>query len=140
MVPGRNITLLASAARTDGATGAGVSISQYSRLVVLLKVTAAATEVGDLLDVYLDVLGGDGSTWINAGRFTQVLGNGGAKTYAAVFEANTPGTSIIDVSADLGSAGVRPTLLGDQMRARWAITDAGPDNASFTFAVTAYGK
>ncbi len=73
-------TLLASAARTD--SGVQVLTDDFSAAswaLFQLDVTAAATEVGDLLDVYLQHSFDGGTTWDDFVHFTQVLGDGGAK-------------------------------------------------------------
>jgi hypothetical protein len=132
-------TLAASAARTASATGDGVDIKGYwNKALLYFDVTDQATEVGDTLDVYVDVSPDGGTTWINAAHFTQVVGNGSASSEIAVLNAATPGTSTVVVTASAAAAAVRPMVFGNQMRARWAITDTGTDNASFTFSVTAF--
>lgn len=79
------ISLFASAARTaasgngDSASLEGIQPNPPGGLVLVLDVTAAATDAGDLLDVYLQAdLNGN---WIDIARFPQCLGNGGAKRY-----------------------------------------------------------
>jgi len=136
-------TLLASAART-AATGAGDPIEDMWQLggrhgdahalALVLDVTAAATAVDDTLDVYVQTML-DGANWLDVARFTQILGNGGAKRYVAKLERDTT-VAEFEVGSALGAASARD-LLGTQWRARWAITDAGADDAAFTFSVTA---
>lgn len=115
----------------------------YDVAVVALKVTAAATEAGDTLDVFVDTSFDGGATWHNVVHFPQVLGNtaiGTGKTYTATLApAASAGTATTDTSADAAAGAVRPTLLGDQLRVRWTIVDAvTTGNASFTFGVTAF--
>src|SRR4030067_2875554 len=77
---GEAFPLPPSAARAvvAGATGTPVTFNgERRRFVVLLDITASATESGDTLDVYVDVL--IGATWINAIHFTPQAGDGAAK-------------------------------------------------------------
>jgi hypothetical protein len=133
----QNQTLQASGAQT--ATGNGTAVTgfgQYKVLMCELDVTAAATEVGDELDVFVQTQV-DGTNWVDVVHFTQVLGNGGAKRYFAKINAGIAQAEF-ENGAALGAAAVR-NILGDTYRVRWAITDAGDDNASFTFSVKANG-
>lgn len=139
LLQGEGVTLLSSAARgaTAGTNGTAVALQgERRRFVFLLDVTAAATDVTDTLDVYIDAQ--VGSTFVNAIHFTQCTGTGGAKKYFAVLDASNPGTSVIDVTSDAAAGAVRPALFGDQFRARWVIVDPGAGAASFTFSVTGY--
>ncbi len=133
------IELAASAARTASGNGSTVFIGGYwKRLEVVLDVTAAAHEVGDTLDVYVDISPDGGTTWINAVHFTQVLGNGGAKKFVAVLDPTNPGTDVIDLSADCAAGKVRPAVWGTAIRERRVIADAGGDaDQSFTYSVKA---
>ncbi len=137
---GESIILLASAARgaTAGTNGAGQYIGgERRRYIFILSVSAAATDVTDTLDVYVD-WSLDDSTYFNGGHFTQCLGNGGVKKYYMVFDPSAPGTSVIDMTSDAASGAVRPALFGPYVRTRWIIVDPGAGAASFTFAVTGY--
>ena len=129
-------TLIASAARTaDTGNGGEVRLpGMVNGFAFVLDVTAAATESGDLLDAYVQTVI-DGTNWLDVVRFTQVLGNGGAKRYIAKINAGVAQAEF-ENGAALGAAAVR-NLLGDKWRVRWVITDAGTDNASFTFSVAA---
>lgn len=135
-------TLAASAARTPtaGTNGSTVLIADsWSYANIIYAQTAAATDGGDTCDVYIDVSPDSGTTWINAVHFTQRLGNGtDAQTDIAVLHANTPGTSVIAITADASAAAVRPAIRGDAIRARWVIVNSGTADASFTFSVKAY--
>ena len=139
--PGPQITddgesLHASGAET--ATGTG-TVTAYlpggvNGVVVTLDVTAAATEVGDLLDVYVQTKA-DGTNWLDVCHFTQVLGNGGAKRYVDKIHA-TGAVTAFETGSALGAAAQRD-IMGKQWRCRWTVTDAGADNASWTFSVYA---
>jgi len=105
--------------------------------VFVLNLSAAATDVGDTLDIYVDTSIDGGTTWINIIHFAQLLGNGGAKQFAAAItpSANV-GTAPVDVSADAAAGAIRH-YLGDQFRVRYVQVDADSD-AAFTFTVDAY--
>lgn len=136
---GEAITLLASAARTATSTGeAAVNVQDIvprpaRGMVFCLDVTAAATDAGDLLDVYVQAKIGD--NWVDVVHFTQVLGNGGAKRYYSGIAAGAAVTEFENAAA-LGAAASRG-ILGKELRVRYTVTDAGADNASWTFSVTA---
>jgi hypothetical protein len=137
----REITLAASTARADtaGTNGDTVAVDPWDYALLVFDQTAAATDVTDTCDVYVDVSPDGGTTWLNAVHFTQRLGNGtDAQRDIAVLYANTPGVDIVVATADAAVTKVRPTLRGNAMRARWVIVDTGTDNASFTFSVKAY--
>ena len=140
LATGTTLALKTSGAVTESANGAGVSCGAYRRFAILLDITALATEVGDTLDVYVDVSPDSGTTWLNAVHFDQVVGNGSAEKQWAVLDASAAGTSVVDVTADAAEEAVRPYLFGNQIRYRCIIVDDGDDNASFTFAVTAYAQ
>lgn len=134
-------TLLASAARTESglsvvptALPAGIVAGAFQ-----LTVSAAATDVGDLLDVFIQHSVDDGTTWDDFIRFTQVLGNGGAKTFIARWNAigAAPESELGAPQDGAMSAGVLQQPIGSKLRVKWAITDAGTDDASFTFGVEA---
>mgnify|MGYP001577592944 CR=1 FL=1 len=135
---GELITLVASSARTVSANGTAVTGLGYrNRYIILFDLTVADTDAGDTLDVYVDV-SLDGSTWLNAVHFTQIIGTDAASKRYAVLDPSSPGTSEILVTSDAAAGAVRPSMFGPQMRARWAIADAGADDASFTFSVIAF--
>ena len=125
-----------SGAETVTGTGTAVrlpGLAEMKAVALVLDVTAAATEVGDTLDVKVQTRFGE-SLWVDVVAFTQVLGNGSAKRYIAKIITNAAESMFAD--AVLAAGSVR-NLLGEEYRAVWAIVDAGTDNASFTFSVTA---
>lgn len=135
------VPLLASAART-GSGVAAITVPRHLELVraaiIELVVALAATDAGDTLDVFLQASMDGGTTWNDVVRFTQVLGSGGAKTFEArwVREASPD----VDLGAPTDksmAAGVRQGPVGAKWRVAWVITDAGADNASFTFGLNA---
>lgn len=136
---GETITLRASAvtAATAGTNGTAVFIGgERTKYIFLLDVTAAATDAGDLLDVYVD-WSIDGTTYINGGHFTQCLGTGGAKKYYMVFDSANPGTAVIDATSDAANSTVRPSVFGAYVRARWVMVDADADG-NFTWSCVGY--
>ena len=129
-------TLLASGART--ATSAGTDAvflpDAPNGVTFVLDVTAAATEVDDTLDVFIQTQI-DGTNWVDVVSFTQVLGNGGAKRHIGKI-ANATAMTMFENGTALSAGNVR-NIIGDQWRARYVVTDADTDNASFTFSITA---
>ena len=104
-------TLQASATLTAAATTytTGVPLPAIRNGVVfVLDVTAAATDVGDLFDVTVQTK--IGSFWLDAAKFTQVLGNGGAKTYVAKTEA---ATAVAEYETGTGIGAGERDIFGD---------------------------
>lgn len=137
---GEAITLHASAAA--GATAGTNDTAVYiggERVVYqfILDVTAAATDVTDTLDVYID-WSFDNSKWLNGGHFTQVLGNGGAKSFYMSFGPSATDTTVTDATSDAAAGAVRPGMFGAYVRTRYVIVDPGAGAASFTFSVKGY--
>ena len=133
--------LVASAARTaSGDSGAltpfGSKLSSVKAAVFQLLVSAAATEAGDLLDVYIQHSPDDGTTWDDFVHFTQVLGNGGAKKFIATWQRDVSPTTALKPPADASlAAGVQQGPVSPTWRVKWVIVDASTQNASFTFKV-----
>jgi len=112
----------------------------YSEMQAVLDVTAAATDVGDTLDVYLDTSFDGGATFVNIGHFTQVLGNGGAKTYIMAFKAAPIAASnSVAATANQSAAAALQIGFGDRFRYRTALVDADA-NASFTYSLKLHFK
>lgn len=122
--------------------GLGYKLNKpWRELLLQLDVTAAATDVGDTLDVYVDMSIDGGSRWNNLVHFTQVLGNGGAKTFCAVIKNDNPGTSAVFATTTDATAGsTRQIGFGDRLRYRATVVDAGTQNTSFTFSLKAFLK
>jgi hypothetical protein len=136
-------TLRASAAQAVAGTvtGSVVSLQQaFKELNVQLIVSAAGTDVGDTLDVYVDTSFDGGTTFVNIGHFTQVLGNGGAKTFVMSFCNANPGASaVVNVTSDAAAGATRQIGFGSQLRYRGVMVD-GDANGSFTYSVSAFLK
>ena len=97
----------------------------------MLDVTAAATDVGDTLDVTVE--GSlDGSLFFEVLSFAQVLGNGGAiQHYEPIL---LTGNSTGFIGSDALAAGDSIAVQALKYRVRWSIVDADADS-SFTFSV-----
>lgn len=136
---GEQITLAASAARTTGANGSWIYIGGERAMIgIVLDVTVLDTDAGDLLDVYVD-FSFDGTNAIgNAVHFAQQLGTGAAARYYALLMPTSGLTAPTTITSDAAAGVVRPELFGPYIRARWAVTDVGGDDATFTFSVIAY--
>jgi len=134
------IELFASAERTtavaDSAGTAATDLASAKRAVFELDVTEMGGAAGDVLDVYVDALAPDGTTWLNAIHFPQLAGNAAAAKYVAILDPSNPGTSTIDVTADAAAGDVRPAVFGTQYRGRYTLVDAGAHSQSATFALT----
>ena len=132
-------TLFASALRTTAvANSAGAAASLgFQRTVLLLNVTATAGVAGDTLDVYVDVLGPDGATWLNAVHFTQVAGNSAAIKHYAILAPSSPAATTFDVTTDCAAGVTKPYVWGTEMRGRYTLVDAGAHGQSVTFGLTA---
>ncbi len=132
--------LVASAARTANGNSGALYLTHASGMraaAFLLNVTAAATDAGDTLDVYVQHSSDGGTTYDDFIHFTQVLGNGGAKKFVAHWVGTIAPTSALHAPADAAlAAGVNQGPIGDTLRVKWVIVDAGTANVSFTFSVT----
>ena len=128
-------TLLPAGLRTGAASNvagtAVTNLANLTRAALLLDVTATAGAAGDVLNVYVDVLGPDGTTWLNAVHFTQVAGDSAPIQHYATLDATA---TTFDVTTDCASGVTKPYLWGSAMRGRYSTTNAG---ASVTFSLSA---
>jgi hypothetical protein len=131
------MNLLTSAARTaSGNQALTGKIGQAVAAIFLLTVSAAATDTGDTLDVYIQHSVDGGTTWDDFVHFTQVLGDGGAKKFQAFWNGLMAPEAEQAAPADATmAAGVKQGPVGSKWRVKWVIVDAGTDDASFTFKV-----
>jgi hypothetical protein len=112
----------------------------FNSLLAILDVTAAATDVGDTLDVYLDTSFDGGVSWINIGHFTQVLGNGGVKKFVMSFKANPiAAANSVLATADQAAAAALQIGFGDRFRYRATMVDADADG-TFTWSLKLFFK
>ena len=101
-----------------------------------LDVTAAATDAGDTLDVYIQHTM-DGTNYDDFIHFTQVLGNGGAKRFRAQWSGLVvSGTPLAPVGDAAMAASVLQGPVGKPWRVKWVVVD-GDANSAFTFTVKA---
>ena len=143
--PTQPLTLLVSAARTATGTSTTTSVWRYSTCQVVLNVTAAATEAGDTLDVFLEKSADGGTTWDTFTHFTQVLGNGGAKKFIALVSDGIAPTLTTTYApkahADVAASAINQGAFGDYWRIAFDIVDVATlGNQSFTFSVKANCK
>jgi len=136
------VTLLASAARTANGTATITAFdpSLADSVTFFLDITAAATQVADKLDVYVQHSWDGGTTWDDFAHATQADGNGGAVSYLMFWcRACTAPEDEERVEADaaLAEASVLQGPTGSTWRLKWVITETGADDESFTFSVTA---
>lgn len=111
----------------------------YRELMVQLDVTAAAAAASDTLDVYVDMALDGGTKWHNIGHFTQVLGNGGAKTFVMVIKNDNPGaTAVFATTADAAAGATRQIGFGGNLRYRAAAVNGSA--VSFNFTLKAFLK
>lgn len=137
------ITLAAAGTVHAGAStvnGTGVVFREaFREAMIVLDVTAAAAASGDTLDVYIDTSPDGGTSWINVGHFTQVLGNGGAKKFVMALRADNPGASAVtDVTSNASAGVTRQYGITDRLRYRSIVASASAP--SFTFGITAFLK
>ena len=115
----------------------GVSGFSWAKtFTFVLDVTGAATAVGDTLNVYVQrELPGGG--WDDFVSFTQVLGNGGTKTFIADVTPNpAAGANAVAAPTDATlSAGVKAVWPSNKIRVKYVIVDAGDVDAEFSFTV-----
>lgn len=132
--------LLEAAARTasgnaEVGTPASAGVSRADSGVFILDVSAAATDVGDTLDVFVQHSPIPGA-WDDFVHFTQVLGNGGAKRFLAGWgRGATPATPLRALADGTLAVGVLQGPVAGLWRVKWTIVDAGTVNASFNFSV-----
>lgn len=109
-------------------------VTPPSEVVFTLDVTSAATAAGDTLDVTVQTL--IGAQWIDVVRFTQVLGNGGAKCHVMKIALDQAQATFENATSL--TAGTLRNLFGDQWRAKWTVASASAP--LFTFTVNAIGN
>ena len=126
-----DIVLHASGAETATGNGTAFTADVKGSVVWELDITSAATEADDTFDLFVQTKIGD--DWLDVVHFTQVLGNGGAKTYYE--KQNKQLTEAGFESGATLAAGAVRNLVGSDWRVRWAIVDPTGANASFTFSV-----
>ncbi|MCK9458826.1 MAG: hypothetical protein M0R80_04240 [Proteobacteria bacterium] len=130
-------TIISSAAVTSSGVSEEFALLDHVKsLIVQLDVTAAATEVGDILAVWLQGTV-DGTNFYDIGRFADILGNGNSKRYVMVLNREYAAESelITPTDAAMSASTVGQGPFPDTLRVKYTVTDAGADNASFTFGI-----
>lgn len=131
-------TVIASGARTASSTQDFSVHWKCSAILIQLDVTAAATEVDDILAVFVQGTI-DGTNYYDIGRFADVLGNGGARRYIMALQRTgsiAESDIVTPTDGSLAAEAVNYGPFPDDLRIKYTVTDAGTDNASFTFGVT----
>lgn len=100
-------------------------------LFALLDVTAAATDTGDTLDIFIDG-SPDGTTYYNVIHFTQILGDSSAAKYFALSGALAAAEENVTSDVSAGAAG--RAFFGRYIRVRHTLVDADA-NAEFTYSL-----
>ena len=134
----RQLVAYQTATVTNAGTAAVEGVHRYDVMQFVLKLTAAATEAGDTLDVFVQTrIGGD---WFDIVHFTQIIGTGAdSQQHVAKVIASEP-QAMYEIGTALAAGSVRH-IMGDAYRARWTIVDvAVADNQSFTFEIEMEGK
>lgn len=98
-------------------------------VALVLNVTAAATLVGDTMDITVQTL--LGGFWVDVMHATQILGNGGTQRIMASLSASA-GQAMFATSTALTAGNVR-NLIGDAWAVSWSLSGTG----SFTLSVSA---
>lgn len=141
------LTLLASAVRTASGDSDALGKPPHPELIenvsLLLDVTAAATDVDDTLNVYLQTF--RNGQWDDFAHFTEVLGNGGVQKFLVEwFKGVTPESEQHAPQDATLAAGVQQGgKIGTDLRVKFVIVDPGAGAASFTFSVSGqfvYGR
>jgi len=131
------LALIPSAARAVSGNSGALANCKPERFdggYFQLAVTAAAAAAGDTLNVYVQSSTDNGTTWDDFVSFTQVLGNGGVKNFAAGWSAVGAAPAALHALTDgtLAAGSVNQGPNGDLWRVKWVIGGATPN---FTFAV-----
>ena len=138
----RIVTLRASAEIATATTQNGTAVKlqrKYSELVAVLDATAVATDADDTLNVYIDTSFDGGTSWVNIGHFTEILGNGGAKKFIMSFKANPIAASnSVPFGSDQSAAAALQIGFGDRIRYRAVTVDPTGANIAITYSVTAF--
>ena len=96
---------------------------ERDRFLILLRVDELGTAFGDKLDAFIDVMGPDQETWVNAIHFTTQVGTGDpAKELGVISGSGADKNAVVNVINDAASGEVRAKIYGAQIRARWTIT------------------
>lgn len=120
---------LASAARTTGSTTDQLLVDRFSSIAILVDVTVVSG-TSPTLNVYLQNLMPDGTTWSDIGSMNQITATG---KYAM---GQLPGgnSTFTVVTGSLAAGTQRTFPLGAKIRIQYVIGGTSP---SFTFSIHA---
>lgn len=114
----------------------------FHSLGVQRRVTAAATDAGDNLALYMQTTYDRGANWVDVCRFAEVAGNATVPVQQVYTHSDAgdvdAGFLVTGDIALAASANVDITL-GYALRLKWVITDANA-NASYTFTVNGLAR
>ena len=137
------IVFVAAAAYTSLTDGVGdiFFVGDYDNLVLILDITASATDAADVLDVKLDG-SWDNVTYYNLGEFTQRAGNAGAPA-AEMMQFRKGGIvadedALLVLTADAGATVIRPSMCPPYLRVTTTIARVTGTDESHTFSVKGY--
>lgn len=118
-------------------SGLGYQIQdKFTEMIVVCDMTAAATDVGDTLDLYIDTSFDGGLSFVNIGHFTQILGNGGAKKFIMSFKSSPiSAANSVPFGTDQVASAALQIGFGNYINYRAVIVDAGTQNVSFNYSV-----
>ena len=131
-------TILSSAARTESGTSSEYRMAPgLKALFFLLDVTAAATDAGDSLNVYIQESPDGGTTWNDIASFAQFVGNSAAANQLAVINCEAAAENEIGATKDgaLAAGSVRQGPAASYLRAKYVIVDSGDGDQGFTFSI-----
>lgn len=115
-----------------------INLGEMVNFSAILNVTAAATDVGDILAVWIQ--GRIGGVWHDIARFADVLGNGGAvKRRVTVLGSDVSVAEEAVPDGTLSAGAVRNGPWGDALRVKYSVTDANA-NSAFTFSVALFAE
>lgn len=132
--------IVPSSAQTASGTGPSGNFIAHTEVltgaVYILDVTAAGSNAGDTLDVYLQYSWDDGTSWDDFVHFAQILGNGGAKKRLAFWTLSSTAPSTPEKAPQDAAlaVGVQLGPIGNTLRAKWVIVNGGGTH-SFTFSI-----
>ncbi len=115
-------------------------LARYRACTLLLDVTAAATLVGDTLNIYVQKnLGPPGGTavWADIASFTQILGNGGARQIRTGFTAlgvAPPAMAAVGTAALAAGSTVNGEAWSNDWRIQWVVVGTG----TFTWSLVGH--
>jgi hypothetical protein len=129
----KTLTSVTTAGAVSSTNTTAVAIRRpLGGMILVCDLTAAATDVGDTLDVKVQTQ--IGGLWVDVAYFTQMLGNGGAKRFGAKL-MNQTAFALGDIAGALTAGNIRH-LCGDEWRVNYVVVDANA-NSAFTFSVYA---